>query len=234
MSKYMQFLSEKIKQQEKNNEQIVLDYWEKVANSGDISSKYESLVKKMITTSEEECVTYQEMGRELNNLKGFAKRQVLKHWVIKAERQNLNEKWKQEYLTSNSNMELHLLPKSGANSLHLSHDFKIEPRKKNKLQSDKSKGIKSFDFVLKNSNYPNTLGFDGILVVDKTVKVTGGSQIDVQKEIDNTISHLCNDPLKRKYLFLLDGKFFMKYVQENKGKCENVIFTTTDELIKEC
>ena len=229
----MQFLSEKIKQQEKNNEQIVIDYWKKVANTGDISTKYESLQKKIITCSEEECLSYKEVAIKLINLMGFEKRQVLKYWVIKAERQNLNEKWKQEYLTSNSSMELYLLPKSGVNSLHLSSDFKIEPRKKNKLQSDKSKGIKSFDFILKNSNYPDTLGFDGILVVDKTVKVTGGSQIDVQKEIDNTISHLCNDPLKRKYLFLLDGNFFMKYVQENKGKCKNIIFTTTDELIKE-
>jgi hypothetical protein len=70
-----------------------------------------------------------------------------------------------------------------------------------------------------------------LAVVDKTVKVTGGSQMDVQKEIDNTILHLCNDPLKRKYLILLGGAFFYEYVQENKGKCENIFFSTTDELI---
>jgi len=70
------------------------------------------------------------------------------------------------------------------------------------------------------------------LVVDKTVKVTGGSQIDIQKEIDNTIIHLCNDPKNRKYLILLDGKFFYKYVQENKEKFDNIFFSTTDELIK--
>ena len=46
MSNYMKFLSEQIKKQEKENEQIVLDYWEKVSNNGDLTTKYESLYKK--------------------------------------------------------------------------------------------------------------------------------------------------------------------------------------------
>jgi hypothetical protein len=231
MSDYMKFLSEKIKKQEKNNEQIVLDYWEKVSRTGDISTKYESLLKKILNISDEESLTPQELASQLIELDGLGKKQALKYWVIKAERQNLNEVWKKEYITKNSAMDLVVLPKSGKNSLHLDSNFILTPKTGKKTQSDKSKGVKTFDFELLGSNYPNTEGFGGILVVDKTVKVTGGSQIDVQKEIDNTIQHLCNDPLKRNYLILLDGGFFYQYVQENKEKCDNIFFTTTDELI---
>ena len=232
MSEYMKFLSDKIKEQEKNNEQIVLDYWEQVSKNGRIETTYESLSKKLKNYSEEYSLTQQELADKLLNLDGLAKSQVLKHWVIKAERQNLNEEWKKQYIRNNSNMTVVLLPKSGDESLHLNEQFNITPKKNKKTQSDKSKGVKTFDFILCGSKYSNTEGFNGILVVDKTVKVTGGSQMDVQKEIDATIEHLCKDPLKRKYLVLLDGAFFYNYVQENKGKCENVFFTTTDELIK--
>ncbi len=231
MSNYMKFLSEQIKKQEKENEQIVLDYWEKVSNTGELTTKYESLYKKMIYLSEEESLTPQEFANELIKLDGLGRRQTLKYWVIKAERQNLNEVWKKEYITKNSNLELVVLPKSGKDSLHLNDEFNITLKKGKKTQSDKSKGVKTFDFVLLGSDYPITQGFEGILVVDKTVKVTGGSQIDVQKEIDNTISHLCNDPMNRKYLILLDGGFFYQYVQENKEKYDNIFFTTTDELV---
>jgi len=231
MSNYMKFLSEQIKKQEKENEQIVLDYWEKVSNTGELTTKYESLYKKMIYLSEEESLTPQEFANELIKLDGLGRRQTLKYWVIKAERQNLNEVWKKEYITKNSNLELVALPKSGKDSLHLNDEFNITLKKGKKTQSDKSKGVKTFDFVLLGSDYPITQGFEGILVVDKTVKVTGGSQIDVQKEIDNTISHLCNDPMNRKYLILLDGGFFYQYVQENKEKYDNIFFTTTDELV---
>ena len=227
----MKFLSEQIKKQEKENEQIVLDYWEKVSNNGDLTTKYESLYKKMIYLSEEESLSPQEFANELIKLDGLGRRQSLKYWVIKAERQNLNEIWKKEYITKNSNLELVVLPKSGKNSLHLNGEFNITSKKSKKTQSDKSKGVKTFDFVLLGSDYPTTQGFEGILVVDKTVKVPGGSQIDVQKEIDNTIDHLCNDPMDRKYLILLDGGFFYRYVQENKEKFDNIFFTTTDELI---
>ena len=232
MSKYMKFLSDKIKEQEKNNEQIVLDYWEQVSKNNGTETSYESLSKKLKNYSQEYSLTQQELASELLNLEGLAKSQVLKHWVIKAERQNLNEEWKKQYIRSNSNMFVILLPKSGDESLHLNEQFNITPKKGKKTQSDKSKGIKTFDFLLSGSKYPNTEGFNGILVVDKTVKVTGGSQMDVQKEIDNTIEHLCKDPHKRKYLVLLDGAFFYNYVQENKEKCENIFFSTTDELIE--
>jgi len=84
MSNYMKFLSEKIKKQEKENEQIVLDYWEKVSNNGDLTTKYESLSKKMIYLSEEESLTPQEFANELIKLDGLGKRQALKYWVIKA------------------------------------------------------------------------------------------------------------------------------------------------------
>lgn len=231
MSEYMKFISNKIKEQEKDNEQIVLNYWVQVANNCGTNTKYESLEKKIINFSDEENLKPQELASKLLLLDGIAKNQVLKLWVIKAERQNLNEEWKKEYITSNSNMKLILLPKSGEDSLHLNENFQITPKKNKKNQSDKSKGIKTFDFILIGSKFPNTDGYSGILVVDKTVKVTGGSQIDVQKEIDSTISHLCKDPMKRKYLILLDGAFFYNYVQENKGKWKNIFFSTTDELI---
>ena len=231
MSNYMKFVLKKIKEQEKNNEKIVLDYWIQVSETGYIGTEYESLAKKIINYSEEYKLTPKQLACELIKLEGLGKQQTLKHWVIKAERQNLNEGWKKEYLESESKIEVELLPKSGSNSLYLDENFNIGPKKSKKNQSDKSKGIKTFDFYICNSKFPKTEGFDGILTVDKTVKVTGGSQMDVQKEIDNTILHLCNDPLKRKYLILLDGAFFYEYVQENKGKCENIFFSTTDELI---
>jgi hypothetical protein len=227
----MEFVSEKIKSQEKNNEQIVLNYWNQVSKTCDTSTKYESLLKKIISFSQEEFMTPQELASSLLQFEGLAKNQVLKLWVIKAERQNLNEEWKKDYIKSNSEMVAISLPKSGENSLYLNDEFKIVPKKSKKIQSDKSKGIKTFDFLLINSQYPNTEGFDGILVVDKTIKVTGGSQIDTQKEIDSAVIHLCGDILKRKYLILLDGAFFYNYVQENRNKFDNIFFSTTDELI---
>jgi len=232
MSNYMKFVVKKIKEQEKNNEEIVLDYWGQVSKTGNTETDYESLLKKMINFSEEFLMEPPQLATDLLSLTGLGKHQTLKLWVIKAERQNLNEVWKKEYIESNSKLDLELLPKNGDNSLYLDDNFNIGPKKGKKTQSDKSKGIKTFDFHIIGSKFPKTEGFDGILTVDKTVKVTGGSQIDVQKEIDNTILHLCNDPLKRKYLILLDGAFFYNYVQENKGKCENIFFSTTDELIE--
>ena len=231
MSDYMKFVSEQIKKQEKNNEQIVLDYLKKVSETNNSETKYVSLLKKLTDFSQEYNITPQELASNLLKLEGLGKDQMLKLWVIKAERQNLNEEWKMNYIKLNSKMEVKLLPKSGDNSLVLNEEFKITSKKGKKVQSDKSKGIKTFDFILSGSKYQNTKDLNGILVVDKTVKVTGGSQIDVQKEIDNTISHLSKDPLKRKYLILLDGAFFYNYVQENKNKFDNIYFSTTDELI---
>jgi hypothetical protein len=203
----------------------------KVSETNNSETKYVSLLKKLTDFSQEYNITPQELASNLLKLEGLGKDQMLKLWVIKAERQNLNEEWKMNYIKLNSKMEVKLLPKSGDNSLVLNEEFKITSKKGKKVQSDKSKGIKTFDFILSGSKYQNTKDLNGILVVDKTVKVTGGSQIDVQKEIDNTISHLSKDPLKRKYLILLDGAFFYNYVQENKNKFDNIYFSTTDELI---
>ena len=125
----MKFLSDKIKEQEKNNEQIVLDYWEQVSKNGRIETTYESLSKKLKNYSEEYSLTQQELADKLLNLDGLAKSQVLKHWVIKAERQNLNEEWKKQYIRNNSNMTVVLLPKSGDESLHLNEQFNITPKK---------------------------------------------------------------------------------------------------------
>lgn len=232
MSEYMKYVSEKIKEQEKDNEQIVLNYWKQVSETCDLETNYVSLLKKITSFSEELSLTPKELASDLLQLEGLAKNQALKLWVIKAERQNLNEEWKRNYIERNPNMYVYLLPKSGNDSLYLNENFKIVSKSGKKSQSEKSKGIKTFDFLLIGSHYPVTQGYGGILVVDKTVKVSGGSQMDIQKEIDTTIEHLCKDPLKRKYLVLLDGDFFYNYVQENKGKCENIFFTTTDELIE--
>jgi hypothetical protein len=228
----MKYVSGRIKEQEKDNEQIVLNYWKQVSETGNLLTNYESLFKKITTFSEEESLTPREFASSLLQLEGLVKNQVLKLWVIKPERQNLNEEWKVKYIERNPNIYVQVLSKSGNDSLHLNQDFKIVPKYGKKSQSEKSKGVKTFDFLLIGSKYPVTEGYGGILVVDKTVKVTGGSQMDVQKEIDTTIEHLCKDPLKRKYLILLDGAFFYNYVQENKGKHKNVFFTTTDELMK--
>ena len=48
MSNYMKFVLKKIKEQEKNNEEIVLDYWIQVSETGYIGTEYESLAKKII------------------------------------------------------------------------------------------------------------------------------------------------------------------------------------------
>ena len=133
MSKYMKYVSDEIKKQEKKNEQIVLDYWEQVSKNIRIETTYESLSKKLKNYSEEYSLTQQELADKLLNLDGLAKSQVLKHWVIKAERQNLNEEWKKQYIRNNSNMVAVLLPKSGDESLHLNEQFNITQKKNKKI-----------------------------------------------------------------------------------------------------
>jgi hypothetical protein len=165
-------------------------------------------------------------------LKGIGLYQALDNWNIKAERQNVNESWKKEYIETNSKVKVSILPKSKKGSLVLSESFDLIEKEGKKKQSEKSKGMKSFDLIVKDSKYPNTTGFDGILTVDKTVKVTGGSQMDTQKEIDEVIKHLSSDPQGRHYLILLDGEFWSKYVIEHQGKYPNVHITNSDELIK--
>ena len=93
----------------------------------------------------------------------------------------------------------------------------IEYENKNKIKW----ATQSFTFPPSAQGYLNDAK-----IVD--IDLDGGLNLE---EIDNTIVHLCNDPMKRNYLILLDGAFFYQYVQENKGKCDNIFFTTTDELI---
>ena len=59
MSEYMRFVVESIKKQEKDNEQIVINYWEQVSQNNDTHTKYESLQKKMLNYSEEESISSQ-------------------------------------------------------------------------------------------------------------------------------------------------------------------------------
>lgn len=237
---YMKYLSDKISNKENSNKTIILKIWNFILNGGNYTKKgckgeveyYESVYKKLKHYSQQYNQTQVKLCSDLLTLKGIGLDQALDNWNIKAERQNVNESWKKEYIEKNSKIKIYILPKSKKSSLVLSESFELVEKKEKKKQSEKSKGMKSFDLIIKDSKYPNTNGFDGILTVDKTVKVTGGSQMNTQKEIDKDIKHLSSDPQGRHYLILLDGKFWSKYVIENTGKYSNVHITTTDELIK--
>ena len=237
---YMKHLSEQISYREHLNKQIVIAIWEFIAKGGQYTKKntkgkvefFESIEKKLKKFSDKYKKTQIELCSELLSYSGISLDQVLELWNIKAERQNVNESWKKDFIEKKSNIQVSILPKSNEGSVILSENFQFVERKRKSKQSEKSKGMKSFDLIVKNSKYPNTDGFDGILTVDKTVKVTGGSQMDTQKEIDEVISHLSSDPQGRHYLILLDGEFWSQYVIEHKGKYLNVHITTSDELIK--
>ena len=237
---YMKHLSEQISYREHLNKQIVIGIWKFIVNGGQYTKKntkgkvefFESIEKKLKKFSDKYQKTQIELCSELLSYTGISLDQVLELWNIKAERQNVNECWKKDFIEKKSNIQVLILPKSNEGSVILSENFQFIVKKGKSKQSEKSKGMKSFDLIVKNSKYLNTDGFDGILTVDKTVKVTGGSQMDTQKEIDEVIKHLSSDPQKRHYLILLDGEFWSKYVIENKEKYTNVHITTTDELIK--
>jgi hypothetical protein len=237
---YMKYLSEQISYREHLNKQIVIKIWKFIANGGKYTKKgakgevefFESIQKKLKNFSTKYQKTQSELCSEFLSYSGISLDQVLELWNIKAERQNMNEIWKKDFIEKNSKIQVLILPKSNEGSIILSKSFEFIEKKGKSKQSEKSKGMKSFDLIVKNSKYPNTDGFDGILTVDKTVKVTGGSQIDTQKEIDEVITHLSSDPQGRHYLILLDGEFWSKYVIEHKNKYPNVHITTSNELIK--
>ena len=237
---YMKYLSDKISNKENSNKVIILNIWRFIVSGGNYTKKgckgkvdfYESVYKKLKRYSQEYNQSQIKLCSDLLALKGIGLDQALDNWNIKAERQNVNESWKKEYIETNSKVKLSILPKSKKGSLVLSESFDLIEKEGKKKQSEKSKGMKSFDLIVKDSKYPNTTGFDGILTVDKTVKVTGGSQMDTQKEIDEVIKHLSSDPQGRHYLILLDGEFWSKYVIEHQGKYPNVHITNSDELIK--
>ncbi len=237
---YMKYLSEQISYREHLNKQIVIGIWEFIVNGGQYTKKdtkdkvqfFESIEKKLKKFSDRYEKTQIDLCSELLSLSGISFDQALEFWNIKAERQNANESWKKDFIEKNSNIQVSILSKSDEGSIVLSDSFQFIEQKKKSTQSEKSKGMKSFDFIIKNSKYPNTNGFDGILTVDKTTKVTGGSQRDTQKEIDEVINHLSSDPQERHYLIVLDGEFWSEYVIEHRQKYSNVHFTTSDELIK--
>lgn len=237
---YMKYLSDKILDKENLNKIIILKIWNFIVGGGNYTKKgckdkveyYESVHKKLKHYSLQYNQTQVELCSYLLKFQGMSLDMALDNWNIKAERQNVNEPWKKEYIEKHSKIKISILPKSKKQSLVLSESFDIIEKEEKKKQSEKSKGMKSFDLIIKDSKYPNTNGFDGILTVDKTVKVTGGSQMNTQKEIDKDIKHLSSDPQERHYLILLDGEFWSKYVIENNGKYSNVHITTTDELIK--
>jgi hypothetical protein len=236
----MKYLSEQISYREHLNKEIVIKIWKFIVNGGQYTKKgtkgeiefFESIQKKLKNFSTKYQKTQVELCTEFLSYSGISLDQVLELWNIKAERQNVNESWKKDFIEKNSKIKVLILPKSNEGSIILSKSFEFVERKGKSKQSEKSKGMKSFDLIVKNSKYPNTDGFDGILTVDKTVKVTGGSQMDTQKEIDEVISHLSSDPQGRHYLILLDGEFWSKYVIEHKDKYSNVHITTSNELIK--
>jgi hypothetical protein len=237
---YIKFYSDKITNKENSNKTIILRIWDFIVSGGNYTKKeckgkveyYESVYKKLKHYPQQYNKTQVELCSEFLTYKDIVLDQTLDNWNIKAERQNVNEPWKKEYIEKHSKIKIFILPKSKKNSLVLSESFDIIEKKDKKTQSEKSKGMKSFDFIIKDSKYPNTNGFDGILTVDKTVKVTGGSQMNTQKEIDRDIKHLSSDPQGRHYLILLDGEFWSKYIIEHQGKYPNVHITNSDELIK--
>ncbi len=237
---YMKYLSDKISNRENSNKTIILNIWYFIVNGGNYTKKgckgkieyYDSVYKKLKHYSKQYNQTQIELCSNLLSLKGIGLDMALDNWNIKAERQNVNESWKKEYIEKNSKIKISILPKSKKGSLVLSESFDIIEKERKTKQSEKSKGMKSFDLIVKNSKYPNTNGFDGILTVDKTVKVSGGTQMDTQKEIDEVIKHLSSDPKVRHYLILLDGEFWSSYVKEKKNKFLNIHITTSDELIK--
>ena len=180
-----------------------------------------------------ECLRLsKELCDELLKLNGIALSQVLKLWFIKPERQNLNEVWKSEFIENRYNYRVSMLNKMGPNSLFLDQEFNITSRivEKNQTYESSNNGMKSFDFLIEGWKH-KTEGFNGILTVDKTTKVTGGSQNDIMREVMATTKHLSNDPKKRNYLVILDGNFWEKFLNEMKGKYGNVFFVNSDSLI---
>jgi hypothetical protein len=78
MGDYMKFLENKIQEQEKNNEQIVLNYWNQVSKTNDTTTTYESLLKKLNKHSKEEKLTTQELASNLLKLDGLGRTMTLK------------------------------------------------------------------------------------------------------------------------------------------------------------
>jgi hypothetical protein len=235
----MKYLSEQISYQEHLNKQIVLNIWKYIANGGKYTKKdvknhvdfYESIFKKLKKYSLKYEKSFSQICSDFLSLDGIFLDQILENWNIKPEKQNKNEFWKKQYIEENSKIKVNILPKSEKGSLVLTESFEIFEKEKKTSQTKKSEGMKSFDMLIQNSKYPKTEGYDGILTVDKTVKVSGGSQNDVQREIDTTIKHLSMDPKKRHYLILLDGDFWSQYVIEYQNKYSNIHVTNSDLLI---
>jgi hypothetical protein len=232
---YSEYHNQRIIETEKQNMDLPKKVWEFIVNGGDYNKSsvnpkyYESISKKLDKYSKEEKISKKELCHELLKLDGLALKQVLILWAIKPERQNLNEIWKSDFIKETYNYDVSILNKMGPDSLYLDEEFNISPKIVNKGQTyEKSNnGMKSFDFIIKGWKY-STDGFDGILTVDKTTKVTGGSQNDIMREVLATVNHLSKDPKKRNYLIILDGSFWEKFLNEMKNKYENLHFVNSD------
>ena len=233
---YEKFLQGKIKGQEKENVNFPMRVWEYVVSGGVYNKHvkdicyYQSIEKKLMKYSEEYGTSIQELCKSLIELQGVALSQTLDLWAIKPERQNFNERWKKEFIENKYNgCRVTQLIKSGPKSLYMNDNFEINSKPKNKTQTGKSIGMKTFDFIIEGLNI-KTEGYNGVLVVDKTTKVRGGSQTDVQREVLTTLIHLSKDPQNRKFMVILDGGFWVKFVNENKNKYKNIFVVNSNEL----
>jgi len=194
---------------------------------------YKSIFKKIEKFSEDFRKSPQKLCEELNNLEGIGLEMALNYWVVNPGRQNLSETWKIDYLSENTDLEIRQKDKSGPQSVYLNSDFRFIPkivkRNSEKNLSDEASNMKTFDFEICGMGV-NTLGFDGLLTIDKTTKEEGGGQKNVMKEVQSTILHLNNDPEQRKFGVILDGDYWNHYRNQIRGKYKNILVFTSDDL----
>jgi hypothetical protein len=238
---YTTFLNQKIYEQNQRNKTLPVEVWRHVSQGGDYSKTnkekqpdwYASIEKKLINGSKNRKISRVEFAKQLLELEGLGLDQTLELWAVNSEKQNLNESWKKEYIESlkPNTLEVEILPKSGPNSLYLNEDFDIVPKPKSKKGVRDSSNLNTFDFLI-SGLIANTEGFDGILTVDKTTKVEGGSQKNIQDKITHTIDILGQDPKKRVFIVLLDGDFWKKFIRDYRSKYPTVFVLNSEELLK--
>jgi hypothetical protein len=237
---YKTFLNQKIHSQNQLNKNFPIKVWEYVSQGGVYTKTkkenqpdwYESIEKRLKKGSKERNISQVEYAKQLLELKGLGLDQTLELWAIKPERQNLNESWKKEYIESlkPNTYRVNILRKVGPDSLYLNEDFNIVPKPKSKRGCQDSSNLNTFDFLISGFIF-NTAGFDGTLVVDKTTKVQGGSQKNVQDKIKDTVDILGQDPMKRVFIVLLDGDFWKKFIKDYRDKYPTVFVMTSEELM---
>jgi hypothetical protein len=234
---YTQYHKERNNKHLEENKKFPLKVWQSIVDGNPYKKEnsnglkfFESISKKIERFSKELNLSEKKLCESLLSLEGIGLDMALNFWAVKPETQNLNEEWKKDFIENNSKLSVKILSKSGAKSLMLNEKFEIKKKLKKDSIYEKDQDMKTFDFLIKGLLII-TEGTDGLLVVDKTTKVTGGSQKDTERETLRTIQHLSKDPKKRTFCILLDGGFWEKFRNEMKGKYENILIMTSDELI---